>query len=169
MNRLRREADAAYKARERAFAQVKGKIAHIVQAIEDGMYTPSMKAAMIALESRKAELETLLADRPDAPALRLHPKLAELYAGKVARLEEALDDPVNGGQAAEIIRSMIDRIVLVPSEHGLDAGLYGDLAAILEICDEARGGNNKLPGTGVPGSQLSVVAGAGFEPATFRL
>jgi DNA invertase Pin-like site-specific DNA recombinase len=168
-NRLRREADAAHKAHEREFAQVKGKIARIVHAIEDGMYTPSMKEAMHALEARKAELEALLADRPDAPALRLHPKLAELYAGKVARLEEALDDPVDGRQAAEIIRGMIDRIVLTPGDDGLAAELYGDIASILSICGEISSGQKKLPGTDIPGSQLSVVAGVGFEPTTFRL
>lgn len=158
-NRLRRESDAAHKVHDREFVQVKGKIARIVRAIEDGMYTPSMKEAMIALETRKAELETLLADRPDAPALRLHPKLAELYAGKVARLEEALDDPADGHQAAEIIRGMIDRIVLTPAEDGLAVELHGDLAMILAVCEEA-GSNKKLPGTDIPGSQLSVVAGA---------
>ena len=56
---------------------------------------------------------------------------------------------------------------------GLDALLHGDLARILQLCEAADGksktGKRKLPGQGGPGSQASVVAGAGFEPATFRL
>ncbi len=97
---------------------------------------------------------------PDTLEIRLYPGLAGRYAGKVARLEEALDDPVDGRQAAEIIRGMIDRIVLTPGERGLEAELYGDLASILDICEEASSGHKKLPGTGFPGSQLPVVAGA---------
>jgi hypothetical protein len=45
---------------------------------------------------------------------------------------------------------------------------HGDLAAILTFADRDIS-NVKLPGSFKPGSQLSVVAGAGFEPATFRL
>ncbi len=33
-------------------------------------------------------------------------------------------------------------------------------ADILSICGEASNGHKKLPGTNIPGSQLSVVAGA---------
>ncbi len=67
-----------------------------------------------------------------------------------------------------IIRSMIDRIVLTPVAGGLKAELYGELAEIVAACEAAEG-KKKHPGTKIPGSQLSVVAGVGFEPTTFRL
>jgi site-specific DNA recombinase len=50
---------------------------------------------------------------------------------------------------------------------GVDAVLYGDLARILQLCEaaEEKSGTRKrkLPGQGGPGSQLSVVAGAGYH------
>jgi hypothetical protein len=42
------------------------------------------------------------------------------------------------------------------------------LAQILALCGDT-GRKQKLPKAGASGSQLSVVAGVGFEPTTFRL
>jgi site-specific DNA recombinase len=100
----------------------------------------------------------------------LHPNLAEVYRQKVARLEEALNKPDVRAEAAEILRSLIDRIVLRPRSEGdgMAAELVGDLAAILAMC-ASGGSKDKRPGSGGPGRQLSVVAGRGFEPLTFRL
>lgn len=125
--------------------------------------SPSMKEAMHALEAREAGFKALPADISEMRALQLHPRLAGLCAGKVARLEAAPDDPADGPQAAEIIRSMIDRITLTPAEDGLAAELHGDIAMILTLCEEA-GSNKKLSGTAIPGSQLSVAAGADLDP-----
>jgi site-specific DNA recombinase len=114
-------------------------------------------------------LEERLAATPEPPKIRLHPNLPGLYREKVAALEQALADPAIKAEAAEIIRSQIERITLTPhAEGGLEVQLHGDLAQILEFC-EAGQHKHQRPGTGVPGRGLSVVAGAGFEPATFRL
>ena len=64
------------------------------------------------------------------------------------------------------MRSLIDKIALTPDGDVLKAELHGDLATILVFCGD---GIKKLPGAEAPGSQLSVVAGGGFEPPTFRL
>ena len=90
--------------------------------------------------------------------------MAEVYAGKVACLEAALNDPAIKDEAGEILRGLIDRIELVPPDDGpgLEARLYGDLARILAFCEGAAG-KEKLPGSGEPGSQLSVVAGARYQ------
>jgi hypothetical protein len=84
--------------------------------------------------------------------------------------------------ASDALRALIDKVVLTPdlgAPDRLRAELHGDLAEILALGEavEARpkhravGGrqNEKLPGTSVLRSQLSVVAGTGFEPVTFRL
>jgi hypothetical protein len=61
----------------------------------------------------------------------------------------------------DLIRSMIERVELRPrgdGDRGLDAVLFGDLAAILAASSGAD--RQKLPGAGgPPGSQLSLVAG----------
>ena len=66
----------------------------------------------------------------------LHPNLSQLYRQQVARLVEALNDEHHRTEAAEIIRGLIDRIVLTPNdEGGLDVQLYGDLARYLQFCE----------------------------------
>ena len=94
----------------------------------------------------------------------------------MANLEAALNAAEIRSEATEALQALIDKVVLTPdpdATNGLRVELHGDLATILEFSsDESRGpagGHRKLRETGVPGSQLSVVAGAGFEPAAFRL
>ena len=82
---------------------------------------------------------------------------------------------------ASIFRPYLGAPPLTPdatAPDGLAADLHGDLAMILTLATAASGhlrrrvseGKNENPlGTYVPGGQLSVVAGAGFEPAAFRL
>ena len=150
-------------------AGVERKISSIQKAVEDGMYNPSMKTRLTELEAEKESLA--LATTPiTEPSLDVlaHPKLAELYKVMVAELERNLDSGPDQREAMELIRSMIDSVVLTPraNEPGLDVVLFGALAAILTACNDAK---MKIPSDRPEGSQLSVVAGAGFEPATFRL
>jgi len=93
--------------------------------------------------------------------VRLHPRLAEIYAAKVQQLEQALNDPAIWAEAADVFRSLIDRIELRPrgAGQGIAATLHGDLAQILALCQEPRS-KQKLHKAGASGSQLSVVAGA---------
>lgn len=111
------------------------------------------------LEREQASLRAA----PDKSALpiRMHPRVAELYAEKVAGLEEALNDEAIRSEAAELRRSLITRVELRPgTDHDrLDAMLYGDPARIMTMCDEDDH-KSKLSGAGVPRSLLSVVAGA---------
>ena len=70
-------------------------------------------------------------------------------------------------QAMELIRSMIERIeVHAGKEHGEpDVVLVGALAQILAFTQQKT---TAAPGSG-GGGRVLMVAGAGFEPATFRL
>ena len=62
----------------------------------------------------------------------LHPNMAGHYRAQVARLAEALGAEENRAEAADILRSLIERITLTPNAEGkLDIDLYGDLAGIL--------------------------------------
>jgi site-specific DNA recombinase len=145
---LKREADA-----------VERKMAGIMSAIEDGMYTPALKERMKALEARKAEIQAIVADAEAPSVVRLHPNAAEVYRRKVADLELALNDDGIKAEAGDILRSLIDRVVLTPAAgapDGIDAQLHGDLATVLALSDPEQ---QKLPAAGAAGSQLSVVAG----------
>ena len=154
-------------------SKVEKQIAQIVEAIADGMYHPSMKEKMTALESRKAELAALLADAPeDKPDLL--PTASTIYAKKVAKLAQALNRPAERQEAAEALRMLIEKIVLTPGpKRGeIDATLYGELGQILAWTErQAVGKSTKTntPEGASSGVLVSVVAGAGFEPAAFRL
>ncbi len=148
---------------------VERKMAAIVEAIEDGKYSRPLGDRLAKLEIERESLQIRLRDTP-APVVHLHPRIADLYAEKVARLEESLSDPEIREQAADLLRSLIARIDLQPRDDGsgIDAVLHGDLAEILALCDASEQGGKPFKGTS-PRSQLSVVAGVGFEPTTFRL
>ena len=168
MNRLAKETQQQTASLHRERAVIERKIDGILRAIEDQMYSPVMKDRMQALEARHDEIDRLLSATPPLAPVRLHPGLKDVYRRKVAQLEEALNDDAIKTEAMEIIRGMIDRIVMTPVDDGLKAELYGDLAEILAFCD-GGGPKNQHPGPSDPGCQLSVVAGVGFEPTTFRL
>jgi site-specific DNA recombinase len=125
-------------------------------------------ADLSALEADKAKAETNLANAAAPPKLRIHPNLPALYRRKVEQLQEALSQPATQVEASEIIRSLIDRIELTPAGGTLAIKLYGDLAQIIAF-SEASGDKRNGPVSSEAGPLLSVVAGRGFEPLTFRL
>ena len=103
-----------------------------------------------------------LATEPPPP-VRLHPNLAEVYRKEVGNLTEALNAEATRQEAGEIIRGLIDEIRLVPDGDELRIHLKGELAEMLALS------TSKKPGTKGAGLKTMLVAGAGFEPATFRL
>ncbi len=156
MNRMGREAEQRLAEHRRELNAIERKIEAVLRAVEDGMYHPTMKARLTALEARKVELGSELAAGASPTVLRVHPKLPEIYRDKVARLEAALADEATKSEAMELIRGLIDKIVLTPAEDGLKAELYGDLAEILAFSEGAK---SQHPSR-AEGCQLSVVAGA---------
>jgi site-specific DNA recombinase len=166
MRNLATSAEGEGLAVKRTLADVERKIVAIVRAIEDGGYNSTLKARLTALEQEKAQAEIRLRTCKPAPVLRLHTKLPELYRSKVDRLAEALNAPDTVAEAAEIMRGLIDRIVLTPEGDVLRAELHGDLAVLARF---AQGKEGRAESTGDSALRLSVVAGVGFEPTTFRL
>ena len=168
-NRTRAERERQFGADRRLLETVERKIAGIVAVIEEGNYSRALGNRLSDLENQQETLRARLNEAPPSN-VRLHPGLAGVYAEKVQQLEKALNDPDIRHEAAEVLRGLIDRIELRPrrDSKGLDALLHGDLAEILSLC-EGDPPKRRPPGAGGSGSLLSVVAGAGFEPATFRL
>ena len=165
-NRLNRERRSNSEAWKVELGKVARQIEQIVEAIADGMYHLSMKEKMDALEARRAELTTLLAEAPeDSPDIL--PSAAAIYAGKVTRLTAALNRPEERQQAADVLRMLIEKIVLTPGpERGeLYATLHGELRTILEWTERqaiGKAAKTKKTAVGAAGLSASVVAGAGF-------
>jgi site-specific DNA recombinase len=125
--------------------------------------------------------------------------MATFYREQVAALHVALGDEDGEGRAAaaERLRTLVDKIVLTPVDGKLAIDVHGDLAGILAIAHENASRAEKedgLPGPSVLetrsrfnspknkgrplagtafaaelAKQVKLVAGAGFEPTTFRL
>jgi len=95
-----------------------------------------LKAEMEMLESRKSELERMLAEAEVPPPL-LHPSLAEVYRTRIGALSDALGREDTRAEAAQVVRSLVSAIELVPEGGQLAILLRGDLAAMLSFAATA--------------------------------
>ena len=168
INRLNRERSVAGEANRKELAEIEKKMATMISAIEDGGYVKGMIDRLREMEVRQEELKERLATVP-SEIPDIHPNIAGVYQRKVARLAAALRNPEERDAAAAAIRGLIERIVLTPGEKRgeLEITLRGDLGRILEWTGH-RPETTKTD-TPLSGMSVSVVAGVGFEPATFRL
>ena len=127
---------------------------------------------MDALEDEKARLKAQLADVPEPEPVAIHPGLADTYVRTIADLATALNADDTRHEAADILRGLIEKIMLTPdltAPNGHSIELFGELGAILALCGDPDGTNAIARRVSAGYRQVTVVAGAGFEPATFRL
>jgi site-specific DNA recombinase len=165
-NRLQAEAGAHLSGARSESERICHQIDRLVDALADGEPAERLIGKLKELERRRLELERELATA-EAPAPRLHPSIAEVYRRKVKELHSALRAE-DAGPARELIRGLVEAIVLIPEDGHLRVEVRGELAAILRLSRLAK---EKAP-TGGPellAEQIKMVAGAGFEPAAFRL
>ena len=174
MNRLRIEANASLEGYKAELGKITRDIDRMIDAICGGVPAAQVKDRMIALEERKSELKRLIERTHEQPVL-LHPNMSQHYRTHVADLIAALNDEARRNEATALIRTLVDRIVLRP-EHGecrtrLAIDLEGDLAGILTLASKGRTPSGQSAKNQLVDSVevIKLVAGAGFEPATFRL
>ena len=166
MNEQRGAKNAALASARSELEMVLREREKLIQAIKDGVHASLVKDDLVRVSARRDELQAMLESTPDEPVL-LHPQMARHYREQVAHLTAALTSEENRAEAAEIIRSLVDRITLSPNDEGkLDVDLYGDLAGILTLAGKRKG---PLDPSDPDLQQVKLVAGAGFEPAAFRL
>ncbi len=141
------------------------EIEAIVTAVTQGLYHPSMKEKMAALEAERAAAEVLMTALPQAAEIPLHPGLAAVYAQKVADLSASLNQEGSRHEAVTLLRGLIERVILQPdatASNGHVIELYGELGAILSLCSDGRTGKQKARSVATGFRQISVVAGARF-------
>ncbi len=163
-NRLNREQRAGGETDRKALADVESKLKEIVTAIEDGGCSRLLMACLRELEAKQDELTEHLSRAPvDIPDV--HPNVAGIYCRKVELFAEALQNPQKRDEAAEAIRALIERITLTSDPR------RDEIAATPHAAQSSNGRLKKTdtPGRDGAGVSVSVVAGAGFEPTTFRL
>ena len=164
VNRLRIEHNASLTAYRAELDRLAREEDRLFKAVTEGYANAAGARRSREIESRRQELVALVADTNEAPVL-LHPVMAKRYQEEVTALVRSLNDQGHRHEAAELIRSLIDHIVLSPNPAGpgLLIDLFGDLAGILNIAtkeDRARGKQE------VDLKQIRMVVG--LEPPTLR-
>ncbi|WP_413992464.1 recombinase family protein [Labrys okinawensis] len=163
VNRLRIQRGADIEAKRRELERTNRELDKAVQAILDGVPGATLKDKIGALEVRKSELTGMLANVEKPPPL-LHPNMTQFYRQRITDLHTNLQDPSTIGEAAAILRSLVESITLVPDAGTLAIVLRGDLAAMLRFAANKKN-PDVLSEVGILGrllSQGSLVAG----PAT---
>ncbi|TFI57148.1 hypothetical protein E2493_16705 [Sphingomonas parva] len=127
--------------------------------------SPTLHRMLTELEREKADLEAVPPPAPKRSADILpHPTLLKLFEEKVRNLKDALNDDAIRTRASETLASLIDSVTIHPGEQP-EAEVAGDIARLIAFA--ANENSPRAGGRG--GCSVMVVAGAGFEPATFRL
>ncbi|MBY6069634.1 recombinase family protein [Leisingera aquaemixtae] len=175
-NRLKAAAAGNRKEKEQALARAKRDHQKLVDAIIAGIPADQVKDRMIELDTRRQQLERELEHTPAPDTVVFHPSMAEAYRERVSRLIQTLGPTEGMEEAKEALRALVERIVLTPAAEGagLDLTLEGDLAGLLRLAAGAEGADTKKAPDGSSeafdiSEEIVLVAGAGFEPATFRL
>ena len=117
----------------------------------------------------------------EAPAL-LHPRMAQYYQRQITRLVEALRHHEKPLESVEGLRSLIEKVVLTPTDEGrgLRVDILGDAGRIMEIAREGEKDNissnlaaKRAKAVGPPaprlertGVALKAVGPVGLEPTT---
>ena len=180
MNRLRMERRTSLSSVKREVERIGTRIKKLLDLmLDDEFAVDEGKAEMKALDARRKELQAQLDTADDPPPL-LHSEMGELYRQKVRTLADALEATETRTEAREALRGLIDAIVITPAdgeppsrdggesrfgEPRLRIELKGDFAPMLGATVQSK----RSPETGDLSLQVSMVAGAGFEPATFGL
>jgi hypothetical protein len=156
MNRLRMEQRAGLTSAKREVERMGRRIKKLLDLLlDDEIDMAEGKAEMKALDGRRKELEVQLKAADEPPPL-LHPTMADLYKSKVEELAAALQREDSRLEASEMLRGLIDSIVLIPDEGQLRIELRGNLAAMLTVAQQTK----RSPETGDLLMPVQMVAGA---------
>jgi DNA invertase Pin-like site-specific DNA recombinase len=159
-NRLLGERNAKLSSAKSQITRIDARIDRLVDAIADGADALPLNAKIKDLEAQKAPIQDQLASGTvDAPLI--HPNLAKLYREKIETLADALEAQDTQAEAFEIIRSLVDKVVLTPVDDELCIDLHGQLAGILQLCD--LGKERPAASYEERALQIKMVAGARYQ------
>ena len=157
-----RKKDTAKQQRE--LTKVEREIANMVGFVKAGNITPTLSDELRKAEAEKERLAAELS--ADVPAIddveEIFADVLDRYGAMAFNLETFAARDVT--KARNMIKALVGgHITLRPTGRGgLKAELRGDYGGLIQLVAEH-------PGTRAGASKVRMVAGAGFEPATFRL
>jgi len=132
INLQRREDDALRDAKGRELADIKRKLDGLIEAIADGLRAPGLQQRLDELEARRIAIEECLAASPTTP-VRLHPNLAQVYRRQVEQLHQALDHPEIRDEAVQVLRGLIEHVLIKPTDKGFEIEIVGEIAKMVEL------------------------------------
>jgi site-specific DNA recombinase len=158
LNEERMEERASIASANREMDRLEQQRAMLVKSILAGVPAEGIKGEMESLLTRREELTRLLSTAKNTLPL-LHPNMAEEWRKQITELRDALADDECEPAAREALRQMVEEIRLTPRDGVLAIDVKGDLARMLDAARPSAEWQR----------QITLVAGAGFEPATFGL
>ncbi len=165
VDRLRKTNTSEFAAKKKRLTQITGQIDRIVEHIMNGTGSKNVTDKLGDLEAEQESLEAEVSQREAQTTVVPIHNIGQVYRSKIRQPTDGLNDPAIRLKAIDTIQSLIDHIKVTPTNTGFDVELHGELGAIMEMVDE----NEQRPAVDAAGRPLSVVAGVGFEPTTFRL
>ncbi|MGQ9367731.1 recombinase family protein [Azospirillum sp. A39] len=168
--RLARESAGRRDEVKARLAKVERQCANIVDAIADGVASPTMKAKLRELEGERAHLAAewaALTAEEGATVVSLHPAAVDLYRSRLDTLHSALSlaqDDEARAEAMAHLRALVARIEVHPgAERGVTE--LKVLGRIEELIGLARPGSGEAA-SGSRRRTAMMVAAEGFEPPT---
>ena len=148
---------------DRRRAKVQGRIDRLVRAIGDGIGSyDEVKANLVAAYAERAAIDAELADQDAVDLLTFHPAIGREYAAWIENMQANLaSGEYDTEEFRNSLRPHIGKVVMSPGHGGrAQLELNGVLAAMLASLGLKNGQQDRT---------VSLVAGVGFEPTTFRL
>ena len=116
MTRLRMEHRASLSAAQREMERIELRRKKLIEMVMDGVAPSVVKDELNANAARREQLETQLAAAGE-PGPLLHPEMARIYRMKVTELAKALQEPDTRSEATDVLRGLVDAIVLTPDQE----------------------------------------------------
>ena len=168
-----RQEDGGHKAQlESRIAKAEGAIERLLDRLEGD---EAGDALLSRLKAREAEVESLRTEiariaEPSALIIPTQADLEAIYRKQVARLEGLLTGSDQMVAANALLREMLGEVRVFgdpDARDGMRVELRGEASSLFQSTD---GTTKSAPGGAFWSvCQISVVAGTGFEPVTFRL
>ena len=145
-------------------AELEDQVANLAEAIATGALksSPALAGRLAAAEGELERLRAAAVPREEAKVARVIPRIAEGFEELVADLPNAVKRDVDRARAT--IRQYVGDKILVAEEiqNGQPVVTFRTCKGLMEAAFLRVAGSSSV-------IQTSVVAGAGFEPATFGL
>jgi site-specific DNA recombinase len=129
---------------ERMIADRKLQVDRVVDAIAEGTDSPGLRGKLVKLEGELAELSLRRED--EAAIVNLAPDLPSFYRKQVEARTELVKAPELVPRAAAVLRDLVDRLVLRPTEAWgeFELELQGHLAGLIRFAAGKPAGRSAL-------------------------